>query len=118
MREAHQTDRRGVTLRFEKEDLIDLDQLSSAIKELTELLKVDPVEADVLFDLKFVGEADEAYQAHRVASALEILPYASEWRSVFIAASAFPENLSEIPAPSEGAPNAIYSSRWINRDRG
>ena len=71
-----------------------------AIKSLLDVLKIDPADADLLFDLKFLTQDEEAFLADRVVSALSLLPFAADWRSVFLGASAFPEDMQGIKPPT------------------
>lgn len=109
--------KRGATIRIEKEDLLDADQLTNGIKSLLDYLALSATNVDIVFDLKAITETEEAILADRVATALSALPFAREWRSAFIAATAFPENLGAIKRDSIGTIPRLEWEFWKSIDR-
>ena len=52
-------------------------------KQTLGTLKLPPDKVDILLDLEFIAEDEEAILADRVTKALVSLPYARDWRSAF-----------------------------------
>lgn len=109
-------DRRGATIRIEKEDLLNTTLLTAGIKETLDSLGLSPASADIVFDLKAISETEESALADRVVNALSTLPYAREWRSVFLAATSFPENLGAIRRDSVGRIPRLEWEFWKSID--
>jgi len=98
VRGAHRRDGGGCCIRLEREDLFDLVVLKSGIAELLKATRVAPEEADLIVDLKSVSEDTEAADLEWMLEVLPELPLLSNWRSLWLAGSAFPEFLTEVRA--------------------
>ncbi len=102
---AHAVDGRGLTVRLIGEDLDeDPDDLDDALQDLLQDTRTQRKEVDLLLDLGPV-EGDVAVRggARLVLSLLRDLPDVADWRTVTVAAGAFPVDLSQFQANVIGA---------------
>lgn len=88
-------DRRGLCLRLEISDLQDSPE--DVVGSLLETHGVEASNTDLVLDLGSIGPDHEATFAVAIKEILNRLPYLQEWRTLTLAASAFPVNLSRIP---------------------
>lgn len=94
--EAVVQDRRGVCIRLIGGDFKILNgRLESKLDDLLATVGVTPTETDLLIDLGWIGS--NGIEAKRI---LRDLPRPQEWRSLILAATAFPRDLSGIKANS------------------
>lgn len=99
-RDAAATDGRGLTVRLIGEDLDeDPDDLDDVLQDLLDDTGVDRGDVDLLLDLGPV-EGDVAVRggARLIQSLLRDLPRIDEWRTITVAAGAFPVDLSQFTA--------------------
>ena len=93
-------DKRGVCIRLEDEDFEDETTLGTDLGDLLKLLKVPIQEADLVVDFKALGTGQVRTLVMTVRSLLAVLPSVKSWRSLTLAATAFPENLAAFPSAS------------------
>ena len=98
VKQAVATDRRGVCIRIDVDYLSDLSRLATELAQLQETLAIGPEDVDLLIDLKEVSAKNEALVVTGMNAVLTGLPRINDWRTFTLAAAAFPENLSDIPA--------------------
>jgi hypothetical protein len=99
-----------VCLRVESADYADPDTLNDQIADLLALLGVKPKSADVLIDLKEIAPNSEATTRLVVREMVRSLPMLKKWRTVTVAASAFPRNLSEVDAEDV---SVLRRTEWV-----
>jgi len=98
----------GVCLRVFQSDLENPDQFSTELDNLLQFLNVVPEDADLILDLKDVSSGQVTILARAVVSLLEDLPYVNRWRTLTLAASAFPINMTGL---QEGF-NYVERKEW------
>lgn len=89
-------DKRGVCIRLLEQYMIDAVELNDKLNELLEKLKISKKEANLLFDFRAICMEDVRDTADTAIKIINELPNISEWQTLTIAASGFPETLSEI----------------------
>ena len=92
IRDAIAKDGRGVMLRLFITDFINATLLSQYLTALLQVLNVTSGEVDVLIDLGYKPNQIEIQQLG--GSALSVLPFLSEWRTVTLASGCFPASIS------------------------
>jgi hypothetical protein len=99
---AASQDGRGVCIRVVQDDLVDLLKLDQSLSALLQTLGVPRTDADLVVDFEHVlGQAATATIA--ATAVLATLPNLNDWRTLTLASSGFPENLSGIAADSVAA---------------
>lgn len=88
-------DHRGVCIRVEQEDFFD-GSFANLIGQVVAGLGVAPAEVDLVIDLGEIRESQMALLMNAVPGALATIPALSDWRSLVLAGSAFPESLASI----------------------
>jgi len=89
-------DKRGICLRLQNIDLSKPNLKAIIYADLT-LYSVSPEETDLVIDIQSLIGADIALVALGIVTFTNtILPYLHEWRSLTVASSAFPTDLSDI----------------------
>lgn len=106
-------DKRGACLRVTGDDLADLGKLAVEVEALQESLGVSTSDLDLLVDLQEVTARNEALVATGMRALLDGLPQLDKWRTLTLAASAFPENLSDVPANSVAPIPRADWSLWL-----
>jgi len=91
-------DNRGACIRLTSDDLGDLPGLASELEGLQETLGLAPDKLDLVIDLQEVTPRNEALVVTGTRAVLNGLPQITKWRTLTLAAAAFPENLSDVPA--------------------
>jgi Beta protein len=102
VRDAVARDGRGLCLRLQAGDFDDQENLEEKMTELLALFEAERSDIDVIIDLKSVLPSQVSTITRAVRSMLVDLPFVDEWRTLTLAASAFPENLSEYGPDSLG----------------
>jgi hypothetical protein len=82
--------RKGIAIRLRRGDLSDPTGLTDRIEALCSDVGVEPAEVDLLLDFGEVTASVEASIRAEAESALRALPKVQEWRSLTLAAGAFP----------------------------
>lgn len=108
-REIASVDKRGVCLRLLKDDFEDSDSIESALTELLAVLRLRPVETDLILDLGSLrGENGDEISVDAI-SLIKAIPRIMQWRSFVLAATGFPVDLVGIPS-SDISP--VFRSEW------
>jgi len=105
VREAAKNDGRGCCVRLFESDLEGISELAPQVESLLKVLGLKPKDIDLLVDFgpRVPSKAALPYQ-------IDTLPHVKEWRSLTVAASSFPVDMSKI------AQNSIAESareEWI-----
>lgn len=103
-----EADEKGICIRIDKE-YIGEEDLNSRIDRLLKFFGVDPNSTDIILDLKYISSEYERILEKATFMTLGSLPYLKDWRTVTVAGTSFPENLSDIPARSI---EPIRRSEW------
>lgn len=98
---AVQLDDRGICLRLESADFDDLDNLTVRLEARLRFFDLTPASVDLMLDFKEIAAELVSTTRLGMMSILSAIPTANDWRSLTIAASAFPENLTAVSAASE-----------------
>jgi hypothetical protein len=90
------TDRRGICLRLTSADLVDVN-LPATVDTALAYFGLAPNDVDLVADFGAIyGMTPTIILASAIAALTTTIPYVSDWRSLTLAASGFPVNLSEI----------------------
>lgn len=92
IRDAIAKDSRGVMVRLFITDFINPTLLGGYLMALLKVLQVTAGEVDVLIDLEFRREQVEVQQLG--GSAISVLPFLKDWRTVTLASGCFPSSIS------------------------
>jgi hypothetical protein len=92
IRDAIAKDGRGVMFRLFITDFINPILLGQYLTALLNVLKVKSGEVDILIDLEFKRNQVEVQQLG--GSAISVLPFLSDWRTVTLASGCFPASIS------------------------
>lgn len=95
VRSELQVDKRGACLRITEDDAVD-PGVSTNLQSLIATLGVSPSDIDILIDLGVVNESGVTKTVFTTLGVMGFLPLLSQWRSVTVAASAFPKLLSHV----------------------
>ena len=88
----------GVCVRLEDDDLGG--DLANSLDRLMKLLNATPKHSDLILDFRAIAPEEISGVSKLARSALSRLPYVQEWRSLTLAASGFPVDLSAIEPDS------------------
>ncbi len=94
IRDVIALDGRGVLVRLFINDFINPSLLNNYLTALLGVLRVNASQADVLIDLEYRQEQVEVQQLG--ASAVSVLPFLADWRTVTLAAGCFPPSISKL----------------------
>jgi hypothetical protein len=100
VREIVARDQRGVCVRLVSQDFEDLLDLDTTLENFLTLLGVTPRNTDLIVDFKEITAGQASPLTIAIISIIKSLPSISDWRSITVAASAFPLNLSNLEASS------------------
>jgi hypothetical protein len=114
VRGAVEKDGRGACLRLSGEDFDeDPDDLKDQIEKILARLSVVPSDVDLILDFGSISTETSVALAGRVAVlALRNLPCSSEWRSLTVAAGAFPADLGSFQAWALGEIPRLDAELW------
>lgn len=91
--------RTGICIRLADEDLEERDEpISKYLYNLLEKFHTSPENVDLVVDFGAVNEESAAFAARIARLVVMDLPYLDRWRSITLAAGAFPANLDSVPA--------------------
>lgn len=93
-------DKRGVCIRLLDEDMINIRELNVELDELLKKLKIHQKKVDLIMDFRSINIEGVDELASKVTNIINRLSNVSEWRTLTLAASSFPENLSEVKRDS------------------
>lgn len=100
VREIVTHDRRGVCVRLVSQDFEELLDIDSTLEGFLASLGVSPADTDLIVDFKEISSGQASPLTIAIISIIKTLPYITDWRSVTLAASGFPINLSNLEASS------------------
>lgn len=98
VRETIKRDRRGVCVRLESPDFEEVLDIDSTLNTFLNSFGVGPSETDLIIDFKEITAGQASPLRLSIISILMSLPDLGSWRSVTLAASAFPLNLMNLSA--------------------
>lgn len=98
----------GVGLRLTSADLARADT-ADAVRALLADVQAEPQDIDVVIDLKELNPAAVDFNVIGAIGVLAAVPDIDSWRSLILAGSAFPQNLSEMQPASE---NRLQRTEW------
>lgn len=107
---AVREDGNGVCLRLVDDNFEDVLELERRLNELLGNSSLQAQDADVLIDLRELPVGQANTMALAVRGILNALPHISEWRSLTVAGTAFPENLSGFERASA---SATERTEWL-----
>ena len=88
-----QTDKRGVVIRIEPQDIED-EQLESSIIKLMKTLNVKQTDTDLVIDLKEIQKDQIGLLVRSVRDVIRTIPNPLDWRTLTLVATAFPQTMS------------------------
>jgi hypothetical protein len=94
--DAEDQDRRGICLRITTEDFEESDNIEGELSELLAKLQVTASETDLILDLGEIPATRTTFVVLATKSILRGLPFVMDWRTLTLAASAFPPSLSRL----------------------
>lgn len=103
-------DDRGVCLRLVDRDFEDVIDLQTSLDTMMVQLGVDPAKCDVIIDLREIPVGQANTMALAARGILYALPYTADWRTVTVAGTAFPENLTGFQSASA---SATERTEWL-----
>ena len=90
-------DRRGVCFRIQREDFVDFPEMRTRMEEVLRSVGVSTSDVDLLLDLRSLTPTERDIDAAGVSRLIHSVPWLSDWRSLTVAATSFPQNLVGIP---------------------
>jgi hypothetical protein len=110
VRETVARDRRGVCIRLESSDFEELLDIDTTLEGFLNSLGVIPGDTDLIVDFKEISAGQASPLTIAIISIMRSLSDVGTWRSITLAASGFPMNLSNFDASSVTAvPRAEWS---------
>lgn len=100
VREAVTQDHGGLCIRLESPDFEELLDIDTTLESFLNSFGVGPGDTDLIIDFKEITANQTSPLTIAIISILKSLPYIESWRSITLAASAFPLNLSNLSASS------------------
>lgn len=111
VREAKDNDGRGVCIRIESDDLVDFADLATKLTDLLGDLDLTTFDADLIIDLEAISPLNPTGPILLAAnSIIANLPLVRDWRTLTLAATAFPQDLSNL---SPRTATLIPRTEWI-----
>jgi Beta protein len=98
IKETNQQDGFGICLRLVDEDFEDMRDLSNRLNSLLRFFRIAPSEVDLLVDLESVIGGHHGTLLLAARSVIGTLPLVRDWRTLTLAASAFPQDLTHLPS--------------------
>ncbi|MDV3753721.1 hypothetical protein CMU20_01665 [Elizabethkingia anophelis] len=110
IKEIYQQDKKGICLRIESNEL-GSKNLKDNIDNFLQFNEIQPNEVDIIIDLKNIVATDKNLYLLSITTILnQNFPHINKWRNLILAATSFPENLSDIDANSI---DSIERSEWL-----
>lgn len=104
-----QTDEKGICLRLFSADIANA-SLKAIIDNDLAFYEVSPKESDLIIDLEHISNDNQDLLTLTISTFINnVIPYINDWRSITLAETAFPTNLSEIDADTI---DAIERGEW------
>lgn len=110
VRIAAQADNRGVCVRLEPSDFEVSEDLAPQLESLLGTLGVETAHCDLVIDIQSIYPKQVSTTTLGIVGTLSLIPQVTAWRTLTLAASAFPENLSGIRAATE---ELLPRSEWL-----
>ena len=111
VRNVINTDNQGVCIRVKDDDLLDLED---ELEELTEDIGIDRDQADLIIDLEYISPNDSNKNLLSLRNILRAIPNISDWQSITVCATSFPENTSSIDRNTTGQIERGEWTLWNN----
>ena len=108
------TDGRGVCIRIEETDFEDVANLQPSLDAVLAQLGLSPSATDILLDFGSIAPSQSGPLLLAARSVINGFPYLPDWRTLTFAATAFPLNLSSVPALSIIALPRAEWTLWRN----
>jgi len=105
IKESVHTHQQGLCIRLEGEDF-DEDTYGDAMADLIESIDIGPEDVDIMIDLNQIPKTGLTPFTVGLKSIIRFLPMVNQWRSLTVAATAFPETMSTF-----GSNTASYTPR-------
>ena len=110
VKEIYQTDKKGICLRIERDELGAKD-LQDKIDDFLNFYEIQLNEVDIIIDLKNITSTEKNLYILSITTILNhSFPYIDKWRNLILSSTSFPENLSDIDANSI---DSIERSEWL-----
>lgn len=109
VKKAIASDNLGVCIRLDEDDFIDLGSLPKKLESLIASLEVHPTNVDLVIDVGAITDEQVTLTTTAVTTWLGAIPRPMEWRTVAVAATAFPVNLSGLKSATV---TSIPRSEW------
>lgn len=101
VKSAVHADGRGVCIRLENDDFEDPTGLTVQLDQLLQFLQEDKDQVDLVLDFKEVSRRQTGLLLISAANLISSLPDVQKWRTLTLAASSFPQDLSGVGPDSE-----------------
>lgn len=111
VKEAHSTDNFGVCLRLDDDAFLDV---SSNILNFLKEFNLSPTQVDLILDLRSITQDNEKLALISATTTINIIPHLGLWRTLTIASTSFPQNLSGVAGDSIGFVPRTEWSIWQN----
>ncbi len=91
-----QKDNRGVCIRLLREDLDFVDELADALEAIAKELNISPSKIHLLLDFRVIESIDIGPDLKRTLSVINYIPHISDYGTLTIAGSSYPQSLTGI----------------------
>lgn len=108
----HAAQERSCCIRLQMEDFVDPQDVSGQLETLLSVVGLAPTQVDLVMDLRALTSTHVATLLITVPSLLASLPRLEDWRSLTLAATAFPENLMGLPPSDVSVIRRIEWALW------
>lgn len=109
VKNANSRYRLGVCIRLGDDDFLDI---TNNLSVLLNSLEIEPSQVDLLIDLKEISSQTINANAMTVTTVINTIPNITAYRTLTLAASAFPENLSRISSGNVGSIDRVEWELW------
>lgn len=109
VRDAHAADQHGICIRMTVSRVAEDGDVESQLNALMSELGVTPGEVDFVLDFGPMNSTYESTYTMGARGALSVLPHLLSWRSLSLAGSAFPNDLSDV---ARGATSTLRRTEW------
>lgn len=99
----------GVCLRIQVDDF-ESDDIAQDIADLLETLQISEEQVDLILDFKSIEAGNHSVFAMAVRGSMSMIPNMNDWRTLALASTAFPQNLSGIES---NMISEITRSDWL-----
>jgi hypothetical protein len=109
VQDAISQDARGLCLRLDGDDYEDPIALTGEVDDLLTRIGTSPADADLVIDLAAIGTAAVHTLTLGVIGLIATTPHVTDWRSLTVAATGFPQDMSRF---SSGTTSATPRTEW------